>query len=182
MRQPLASRSGFTSRIYSATVEFEATASRVWKKLPRAERRLAAAAFLREPVPELLASVLAAIVRTRHVRPQVARAMVPEEQATALAGILDPGETLAGSLLVALHLAERRPLLAAFLDALGIPHENGVMKDGGEDQAPDPARVEQAARELEGRFPAAEVELYFNVLLLQDSERWGALRGLGAQR
>ena len=93
-------------------MRFESTASRIWRKLPREERRLAATVFLREPIPELYASALAALVRARHLRPQVARAMAPDEQAGALSGILDPGEPLAGSLLVALHLGERRPLLA----------------------------------------------------------------------
>jgi hypothetical protein len=156
-------------------MRFEPTASRVWKKLPREERRLAAAAFLRDPIPELHASALAAIVRARHVRPQVARAMAAEEQAGALSGILDPGETLAGSLLVALHLGERRPLLAAFLDALGIAHEDGVMKEEAEARELDAAAVEQAARALATSFPAEQVSLYFNVLLLQDPGRWAAL-------
>ncbi|HET7292638.1 MAG TPA: hypothetical protein VFM88_09445 [Vicinamibacteria bacterium] len=159
-------------------MRFEPTASRLWKRLPREERRLAAAAFLHEPVPELLASALSAIVRARHVRPQVARAMAPEEQAAALAGILDPGEALAGSLLVALHLGERRPLLAAFLDGLGLPHEDGVMKEEAEARTLEAAFVERTARELTGRFPAEQVELYFNVLLLQDPERWEPIRAL----
>jgi hypothetical protein len=159
-------------------MRFEPTASRVWKKLPREERRLAAAAFLREPPPELYATALAAIVRARRVRPQVARAMSPDEQAGALSGILDPGEPLAGSLLVALHLGERRPLLAAFLDSLGVPHENGIMKEEAEGHVLEAATLDRAARELAARFPAEQVALYFNVLLLQDPERWAALQAL----
>ncbi len=159
-------------------MRFEPTASRIWRRLAREERRQAAVAFLREPVPELYASALAAIVRARHVRPQVARAMSSEQQASALAGILDPGEPLAGSLLVALHLAERRPLLAAFLDSLGVPHESGVMKEEAEGQGLEAAAVERAARELVSSFPPEHVELYFGVLLLQDPERWAPLRAL----
>jgi hypothetical protein len=159
-------------------MRFEPTASRVWKKLPREERRLAATTFLREPPPELYATALAAIVRARRVRPQVARAMSPDEQAGALSGILDPGEPLAGSLLVALHLGERRPLLAAFLDSLGVPHENGVMKDEAEGQVLEATTIDRAARELAARFPGEQVALYFNVLLLQDPERWAALQAL----
>ena len=72
---------------------------------------------------------LAAVVKARHMRPQVARALPPEEQARALASVLDVGEPVASSLLVALHLGERRPMLATFLDAAGLPHENGLLKD-----------------------------------------------------
>ena len=159
-------------------MRFEPSASRVWKKLPREERRLAAAAFLRDPNPALHATALAAIVRARRLRPQVARAMAPDAQAGALSGILDPGEPLAGSLLVALHLGERRPLLAAFLDAIGVPHEDGVMKEEAEGRPLEAATVEQAAREVKTRFPAEQVALYFNVLLLQDPERWAALEAM----
>jgi hypothetical protein len=157
-------------------MRLETTATRVWRSLTGDERRLAAAAFLKEPAPELMAPALAAIVRARHLRPQAVRAMAPEEQAKALASIRDPGESLAGSLLVALHLAERRPLLADFLDRLGLPHEDGVMKDEAEAVALDPSRVEDAARQLLDRFPREHVATYFSVLLLQDPERWAALR------
>lgn len=156
-------------------MRFEPTASRIWKSLAREDRRLAATAFLREPIPELYASALGAIVRQRRMRPQAARAMALEEQAAALAGILDPGEPLAGSLLVALHLAERRPMLGAFLDSLGLPHENGVMKEEADATARDAARIEEAARQLAERFPREQVATYFNVLLLQDPERWASL-------
>ncbi len=156
-------------------MRFERTAGRIWKALSRDERRQAAAAFLEDPIPELYATALGAIARARHMRPQAARAMPPAEQAAALAGILDPGEPLAGSLLVGLHLSERRPLLGAFLEALGLPHEDGVMKDDADATALDPARVEAAARDLAERFPKQQVATYFNVLLLQDPERWTAL-------
>lgn len=156
-------------------MRFEPNASRIWRALSREDRRLAATAFLAEPVPELYASALGAIVRQRRMRPQAARAMSLEDQAAALAGILDTGEPLAGSLLVALHLAERRPLLGAFLDSLGLPHENGVMKEEADSATLDAGKVEQAARQLAERFPRDQVAVYFNVLLLQDPERWTAL-------
>jgi hypothetical protein len=156
-------------------MRFEPTASRIWRGLAREERRLAAAAFMKDPVPELYAAALGAIVRQRRMRPQAARAMPLDEQASALAGILDPGEPLAGSLLVALHLAERRPLLGAFLDAIGLPHEDGVMKEEADTKPLDPERVAAAARQLAERFPPEQVATYFSVLRLQDPERWSVL-------
>lgn len=156
-------------------MRFETSAGRIWRALSRDERRLAAAAFMREPIPELYPAALGAIVRQRKMRPQAARAMSVEEQAAAVASVLDPGEPLAGALLVALHLAERRPLLAAFLESLGLPHEDGVMKEEADAATLDAARVEAAARALAERFPREQVACYFNVLLLQDPERWSAL-------
>jgi len=153
---------------------FEKTATRLWKRLTREERLTAAAAFWHEPPQEVAGSALAAIVKARHLRPQVARALDEEEKARSLASVLDPGETVASALLVALHLGERRPILAAFLDAAGLPHENGVLKE--EDSTPlseDAARA--GVRALLASYPRAHVETYLNTLWLQDPERWEPL-------
>ena len=153
----------------------ETTAVRLWKHIGREERLAAAAVFFRDPPDELLGSALAAVVKARHLRPQVARTMSAEEQARALAGVLDPGEPLAASLLVALHLGERRPMLSTFLDAAGIPHEDGLLKD----EAPPVPLAERAARAgvkaLLAAHPGEHVRTYLNTLWLQDPERWAAL-------
>jgi hypothetical protein len=154
----------------------ESTSVRVWKRLTREERLAAATAFWRESAADVMASALGAIVRARHVRPQVARGMADESKAQALAGILDPGESVAASLLVALHLSERRPMLAAFLDALGMPHDNGVLKEEADSlEPPAAAAAHEAVASLAVRFPAHEVGTYLNTLWLQDPERWAAL-------
>ena len=46
---------------------------------------------------------------------------------TSLAGM---SEIVAARLLVAFHLKHRRPMMASFLDALGIAHEDGLIADG----------------------------------------------------
>jgi hypothetical protein len=156
----------------------ETTASRLWKRLSRQERLAAAAFFFREPPEEVVGSALAAIIKARHLRPQVARTMSADEQAGALASVLDPGEPLAASLLVALHLGERRPMLATFLDAAGIAHEDGLLKD----DAPPAPLGEEAARAgvkaLLAAYPREHVQTYLNTLWLQDPDRWAALENL----
>jgi hypothetical protein len=156
---------------------FETTAVRLWKRLAREDRAEAAAAFWKEPPQEALGLALGAIVKSRKLRPQVARSLSDEERVRALASVLDPGEPLAASLLVALHLGARRPLLVAFLDALGLPHDNGVLTEEA-DQAPPPAAeaVARATGTLSS-FPKSQVEAYYNTLWLQDPERWAALEG-----
>jgi hypothetical protein len=156
-----------------ALMKLEPTAVRVWKRLSAAERHSAANHLFAEPTPENVGAALGAIARARRMRPQAVRTMPAEDQARALAAILDPGEPLAGSLLVALHLGERRPLLSAFLDALGLPHEDGILKDdAGETPTPDALRTAVGA--LAG-FPRDHVALYLNTLFLQDAERWAAI-------
>jgi hypothetical protein len=158
-----------------ATMAFETSAVRLWKRLPREDRAEAAAAFWKEPPQEALGLALGAIVKSRKLRPQVARSLSDDERARALAGVLDPGEPLAASLLVALHLGPRRPLLVAFLDALGLPHDNGVLTEEA-DQAP-PAAMEAVgpATKALSSYPRGQIEVYYNTLWLQDPDRWAAL-------
>jgi hypothetical protein len=159
-------------------MNFEPSGARLWKRLPREDKRQAALVFFHEPPPELYASALSAIIRTRKLRPQVARALPPEEQAVALSTVLDPGEPLCAALLIALHLGERRPLLGAFLDALGLPHENGLLKEDADEGPLSDEVVQKAARSVAASFPREHLETYFNVLWMQDPERWSALEKL----
>ncbi|PYR38355.1 MAG: hypothetical protein DMF90_03640, partial [Acidobacteria bacterium] len=71
------------------------------------------------------------------------------------------------------HLAEQRPMMGAFLDALGIGHENGVIQEN--EVKPDPEKVGPAVSEIAARYPAEHVSLYLNTLLCQDPETWSAL-------
>jgi len=156
-------------------VGLEKTAVRVWKRLTREERLAASTAFY-EDAGELTGAAVRAIAQARHLRPQVARALSSEEQARALATVLDPGELLASSLLVALHLKHRRPLLRAFLDAAGLPHEDGVLKD--DEAAPSTLSEENARAAVAAlaAFPRQEALTYLNTLWLQDPDRWEVLQ------
>jgi hypothetical protein len=157
-------------------LSFETTATRLWKRLTREERLAAARRFFQEPAEEALGGIYAAIIKARRMRPQAARSLPDEEKSRVLASVLEPGEGVAAALIVALHVGERRPLLAAFLDALGLPHEDGILKEEADDAPPlteDAARRGVAA--LASAFPRPQVLGYLNALWLQDPERWGAL-------
>jgi hypothetical protein len=155
----------------------EPTATRVWKRLNRDERVAAATHFWREPAEDVVGSALGAVIKARHLRPQVARALPAEEQARALAGVLEPGEAVAAALLVALHLGERRAMLGTFLDAAGLKHEDGILRE--EEGGGIPPLAEPAAREgvraLAAAYPREQVQTYLNTLWLQDPERWQVL-------
>jgi hypothetical protein len=84
-----------------------------------------------------------------------------------------PGALIARAL-VAYHLAQQRPMMGAFLDALGIGHENGVIQEDG--VTPDAAKLGPAVARIAQQYPAADVSLYLNTLLCQDPEKWGGLR------
>lgn len=152
---------------------FQTTATRIWKRLDPATRLAAATQFWSEPPAEAAGAAMGAIAGARKMRPQAVRGMSAEAKAKALATVLDPGESVAASLLVALHLGHRRAMLAAFLDALGMPHEDGLLKEDAP-AAPPPSveQVRSAAEGLVARFPMGDVEVYLNTLLVQDPDHW----------
>ena len=153
----------------------EQTATRLWKRLGREERIAAARHFFAQPPPELFGSAVSVLVKARHLRPQVARALPAEEQARALASVADVGESLASGLVVALHLGERRGMLKTFLDAAGLSHEDGLLKEDDDGAPLGEAQARAGVAALLRAFPREQVEVYLNALWLQDPERWQVL-------
>ena len=157
-------------------MSLESTSVRIWKRLSPADRTAAAQALWAQPPQEVLGAALGVIVKARRLRPQAARALKPDEQARILASVLDPGEAVSSALLVALHLVARRPLLVTFLDAVGLPHEEGVLKEEADAGPPlSEAKAREGVLALKAAFPLDQVLTYVNVLWLQDPERWQAL-------
>jgi hypothetical protein len=67
-------------------------------------------------------------------------------------------------------------MMEAFLDALGIKHEKGLIEE--EAVKPDAGKIGPAAALLAQQFPADDVQIYLKTLLSQDPETWGGLAGL----
>ena len=149
---------------------WQTTSNRLWKTLTPEEKNLAAVELVKDPTPLIKASIIAVVADARKMRPIAARKLPAEVQARIVATVRDPGEILASSLLVALHLGPRRPMLIAFLEALGLPHEDGVLKD----ESTDPISLDdlkKACAALGSESPSA-IRAYLNTLWLQDGARW----------
>ncbi len=116
-----------------------------------------------------------AITQGMRFRESAVRQLPIERRAQYLARSLRPTDSLAGSLLLALHLEQRRPMLAAFLDALKIPHTDGLINENYDLKPPSAAAVKKAAKLLSGSFPAADVQLYLATLHTLDPETWAAV-------
>ena len=82
---------------------------------------------------------------------------------------------VAARLLVAYHLAHQRPMMASFLDALGIAHEDGLIADEELEAPPADKLAEAAADASPASYPPEDVALYLSTLVWQDPETWGAL-------
>lgn len=90
---------------------------------------------------------------------------------------LDDAQLLS-AFLVDLHLGHRRPMMASFLDSLGIANDGGRIDSDTTEVGPqDPAKVQAAADALVAAYPADEVVTYFLTLLLQDASVWAGLAG-----
>jgi hypothetical protein len=116
------------------------------------------------------------IAQQRKFRPKTVIGLDEDRKARHLASLSTLPETLAARLLVLYHLAEQRPMMAAFLDAIGIAHDNGVIQDDA--VPPDPTKITAAAAAIARDYPAPDVSLYLSTLLWQDPASWGALQGV----
>jgi hypothetical protein len=67
--------------------------------------------------------------------------------------------------------------MAAFLDALGIAHEDGLITDE-EVAAPESAKLAEAVQAVRNAFPAEDVDLYLRTLVALDSDTWTGLDAL----
>ena len=154
--------------------------AKIWMSLPPPVRSLAARSFF-EHDPDDAASRMqaeAAIARAVKARDVFVRRLPEEKKIAYLASAVRPDEILASSLLLALHLGHRRPMLAAFLDSLGIAHDNGLIAEEVDLTPPDSARLSAAAASLYEKFPEEEVTLYLKVLMAMDDDMWGGLEGV----
>ena len=149
--------------------------SQLWKQLAPEKKRLAADAFWRdEHAANEQAEAIAMIAQRIKFRLKSVLAMPIDKKTHYVLSTPSVSEVMAARLLVAYHLAHQRSMMGAFLDALGIAHENGLIQDDG--VKPDPEKILPAVATLKEKFPADDVSLYLQTLVCQDPETWGALR------
>ena len=138
------------------------TPSRLWRGLGLEERTEAALAFFSHAwaEPRTRREGILAISRALRFREEAVRRLPADKRAAYLARLPQIDDSLVGSMLLALHLERRGDLLAAFLDALGIPHQTGVIDDDHALAAPEPEALRRAVAALDERFPRDHVDLY----------------------
>jgi hypothetical protein len=155
--------------------EQERRPAALWKSMSESQRRRAAEAFWEdeESIAEQT-EVQLLLARKLNFRYKSVDSMSVDRKAVHLMKLGNVSEGVAARLLVTYHLATQRPMMGAFLDALGIAHENGLI---AEDETPKPeaAKIDEAATALAAAYPAEDVRLYFETLLVQDPDTWGAL-------
>jgi hypothetical protein len=159
--------------------DIPASPGKLWKHIPAERRVEAATAFWQdeEESIEQQAEALLAIASHYRFRPKTVRMLPLDKKVRYLSALPALSDAVAGRILVAYHLAHQRPMLGAFLDALGIAHDNGVLATQ-DPKAPDGATLKAAAASLRTAYSADDVDLYFQTLLVQDPDTWGGLAEL----
>jgi hypothetical protein len=114
------------------------------------------------------------IAQQKKFRPKTVIGLDLDRKSRHLATLAPIPEQIAARALIVYHLAEQRPLMAAFLDALGIAHENGLIQD--DEAKPDAEKIGPAAAQIAAQFPKDDVRIYFSTLVCQDRETWGPLQ------
>lgn len=149
--------------------------SRLWKKLS-AERRMAAAELFwaDEESTEQQVEAIGALAAHMKFRAKSVVGLPIDKKAKYLATLPAVSDTVAARALVNYHLERQRPMMGAFLDSLGIAHEDGLIS---EENVTKPAaeKLGAAAAALLSKYPQEDVTLYFSTLVSQDPDTWGGL-------
>ncbi len=149
--------------------------SALWKSMPPEKRTQAAEAFWRDAdSPDIRAQhaeAAALLAQRLKFRVKSIQALPVERRARHLAQVGDVSEAIATRALIAYHFAVRRDLMAAFLDALSIAHEDGLITA---DDVPPPSAeaIAAAVTTVTSTFPAEDVELYLKTLASLDGDTW----------
>jgi hypothetical protein len=152
--------------------------SQLWKRLSSERKLLAADAFWQdENAAAEQAEAVGLIAQRIKFRIRSVQALPRDKKSRHLINLGAISEMVAARLLVAYHLHHQRAMMAAFLDALGITHQDGLISDE-ELQPPSADRLRDAARAIGTSYPAEDVALYLSTLMWQDPETWAALSDL----
>ena len=160
------------------------TPARLWFELDKGTRTLAARSLYSHDWDAGTARREAdqAIAMALRFREVTVRKLPVEKRIGHLMRSVRPSESLATSLLMALHTVERRALLETFLDTLEIPHEGGIIDDDYDLEPPSADRLRGGVDALRARFAAPEVETYLAALIAMDGGTWGALAEIAARQ
>ena len=132
--------------------------------------------YIHETDKPLYRATLGAVAETRKLRPIfLERQPRPQRHATMLATLARPAlDLVAGNLLRTWLLKKHKQVLADFLDALGITHQEGVVEELP--QTMDDAKVAAAVDALLGKHPSEVVAVYLHAFSEMNKVGWPNLK------
>ena len=151
------------------------TVRKLWKALTAEERAAAiTAAMADDENGWVKATTRTAVAGAIKFRPQTVATWPKQKLIAEAARVPLDDVQLLSAFLVDLHLGTRRPMMASFLDGVGVKHDGGrIDTEASGPITVSPERLRAAADHLASHYPLDEVVTYFLTLLLQDAETWG---------
>ena len=147
----------------------------VWDLMDDDEKRAAAVAFWNGADRESRSALEMALAAELKFRQQSVRQLAAEKIAGRLVRMADGlPESVLFQYLFHLHMAERRPLMVAYLDDVGLPHEDGALNVPDDLEGPDAPTVEKTGREL-AKSKGNEALVYLATLMVADADFWSGL-------
>jgi hypothetical protein len=152
--------------------------SKIWRDLPADKRLAAADAFWRDDqAQDIMAQhveAIVAIAQRLKFRAKSVQSLPIERRAKQLAQMTDVSDAIATRALIAYHFRDERPLMSAFLDAVGIAHDNGLIT-AEEIKPPEEAQVRSAVETVRKSFPVNDLQTYLRTLSALDGDTWAAV-------
>ena len=147
----------------------------VWDLMDDDEQKAAAIAFWTDADRESRGALELALAKDLRFRAQAVRQLSAERVAGRLVRLADSlPDSVLFQYLFHLHMTERRPLMVGFLDAVGLPHEDGALDLPEDFEGPDADKVEAAARDL-AKSKGHEAQVYLATLMVADADFWQGL-------
>jgi hypothetical protein len=147
----------------------------VWDLMTDDEKRQAAAALWTNADRESRMAVEMMVAREMKFRPQSVRKLSAERVAPRLARIAaEMPESAFFQFLFHYHMAEGRELMVEYLDAVGLPHEDGVLDLPEDAEAPTGDAAAGPARELIAKH-GREALVYLGTLAVADADFWAGM-------
>ncbi len=124
----------------------------------------------------LYRATLGAVAESRKLRPIfLERQPRPQRHATMLATLARPAlDMVTSNLLRTWLLKKHKPMLADFLDALGITHQEGIVEDLP--ASIDEAKLRAAVDTLVAKYPPEAVAVYLHAFSEMNEVEWPGLK------
>jgi hypothetical protein len=150
----------------------------VWDLMTEDERRAAATALWDNADRESRAAIELTLAKDLKFRAQSVRKLSAERVVGRLLRLAEEvPENVLFQFLFHLHMAERRAIMGEFLDAVGLPHTDGVLELEDDSPSPETALVQKAATALVATH-AHQALVYLGTLKVADDEFWAGVDGV----
>jgi hypothetical protein len=121
------------------------------------------------------------VAKALKFRPQAIKKLPLAKRASHARRILlrDSNAELCYELFGTYLLRGKKELVTGFLDATGVPHEEGMLSDT--ERTPDPGKLEAAVSSLDEKFEPEDVTLYL-AMCVEQWPQMPALQGMWQER